>query len=422
VVSIAMCRRTTVRWKASALLVGAAVLLTALSSWVARRSDTRDERQQALEVAASVAAVRIDAAVHRASTTLSLAGAELDAERLADAIGVPVCHRGIRPECATPGVPASPVSADGFGDPATERAEALAAAASRDAGRPGVAVVAARSRSAGTAIVVAVQHPDGRTVALLPLEPGLVVPDAMTQSSADAVSTPLTTEFANGPWSTLAVPEDGISPTAGLTWVTAVQIVVGAAITVAAVAAMAHDQRRLSRRATTDSLTGLPNRAEFERRASRRLTQLDRDGGGACLIVVDLDGFKAINDLGGHAAGDRVLAEAGRRLAAAVRSTDLVGRWGGDEFVLLLAGISDPLAIPDRAAAIAACLRDLPADPTTRLTASVGAAAFPVQGRDLATLLDLADSAMYEVKRRPPASQDGSRSGGDPAPAVPWRP
>ena len=189
---------------------------------------------------------------------------------------------------------------------------------------------------------------------------------------------------------------------------------------------MAHDQRRLSRRATTDSLTGLPNRAEFERRASRRLTQLGRDGGGACLIVVDLDGFKAINDSGGHAAGDRVLAEAGRRLAAAVRSTDLVGRWGGDEFVLLLAGISDPLAIPDRTAAIAACLKDLPADPTTRLTASVGAAAFPVQGRDLATLLDLADRAMYEVKRLNgtvgPTRGQSSRSGGDPAPAVPWRP
>ena len=229
--------------------------------------------------------------------------------------------RGIRPECARPGLPTSPESAEGFGDPAIERAEALAASASRDAGRPGVAVVAARSRSAGTAIVVAVQHPDGRTVALLPLEPGLVVPDVMAQPSADAVSAPLATEFANGPWSTLAVPEGGISPTAGLTWVTAVQIVVGAAITIAAVAAMARDQRRLSRRATTDSLTGLPNRAEFERRASRRLTQLGRDGGGACLIVVDLDGFKAINDSGGHAAGDRVLAR-GRPAARGRRAVD----------------------------------------------------------------------------------------------------
>ena len=397
------------------------MLLTGLSSWVARRADTLDDRQHALEVASSVAAVRIDAAVNRASSTLALVGAELDAQRLADAIGAPVCRRGIRSECARPGAAASEGSAESFGDLAIQEAEALAASASRDAGRPAAAVVAASSPPAASAIVVAVQHPEGRTVALLPIEPGPMVPHVTAEPTDDSVSTPLATEFANGRWSALALSDDPIDATAGLTWMTGLQIVAGAVITMAAIAAMAHDQRRLSRRATTDSLTGLPNRAEFERRASRRLTQLGRDGGGACLIVVDLDGFKAINDSAGHAAGDRVLAEAGRRLAAAVRSTDLVGRWGGDEFVVLLAGISDPLAIPDRTAAIAACLRDLPADPSTRLTASVGAAAFPLQGRDLATLLDLADRAMYEAKRLI-STEDVSRSGGDPAPAVPWRP
>ena len=374
------------------------MLLTGLSSWVAKRSDTRDDRQQTLELAASVAAVRVDGAVNRAATTLSLAGADVDVDRLSEAIGVPVCRRGgTRPECARPGTPDE--SAEPFDDPDVERAEALAASVSSGSGRPGVAVAASTSRSTGTAIVVVVQHADGRTVALLPLEPGLVVPDAMAHPDGDAASTSLTTAFANGPWSTLAVLDGGIDATAGLTWVTAIQIVAGAVITMAAIAAMAHDQRRLRRRATIDGLTGLPNRAEFERRAAGRLTQLGRDGGGACLIVVDLDGFKSINDSAGHAAGDRVLAEAGRRLAGAVRSTDLVGRWGGDEFVLLLGGVSDPLAIPDRTAAIAACLNDLPADQHTRLTASVGAAAFPLQGRDLATLLDLADRAMYEAKR-----------------------
>ena len=124
--------------------------------------------------------------------------------------------------------------------------------------------------------------------------------------------------------------------------------------------------------------------------------------------MIDLDGFKSINDSSGHAAGDRVLAEAGTRLAAAVRSSDLVGRWGGDEFVLLLAGTSDPLAMPERAAAIAACLHDVPRSGGP-LTASVGAAVFPADGRELATLLDLADRAMYAAK--------GARAAG--APAVP---
>ena len=125
--------------------------------------------------------------------------------------------------------------------------------------------------------------------------------------------------------------------------------------------------------------------------------------------MIDLDGFKSINDSSGHAAGDRVLAEAGTRLAAAVRSSDLVGRWGGDEFVLLLAGISDPLAIAERAAKIAACLHDVPRESGGPLAASVGAAMFPADGRELTTLLDLADRAMYAAK--------GARAAG--APAVP---
>jgi diguanylate cyclase (GGDEF)-like protein len=396
-------------------------LLTGLSSWIARRADERDDRHRGLELAASVAAVRVDAAVNRAATTLAFAGDDVDVDRLADAIGVPVCREGVRSGCAQPGGPTTAESAEAFRDPATERAATLAAAASRDAGRAAAAVVAADSTSIGTAIVVVVQLPRSRTVAVLPIEPGLVVLGAASPYEGRSVSAPLTTDFANGAWSTLAVSDDDIAPAAGLTWLTTLEVIAGALVTIVALAAMTRDLRRLRRRATIDALTGLPNRAEFERRAGRRLSDLGRDGRGACLIVVDLDGFKSINDSAGHAAGDKVLAEAGRRLAAAVRSTDLVGRWGGDEFVLLLVGVSDPLAIPDRTAAISACLKDLASDPSMRLTASVGAAAFPLQGRDLGTLLELADRAMYDDKRRP-ATADVSQAGPDGAPAVPWRP
>jgi diguanylate cyclase (GGDEF)-like protein len=403
------------------LLVGAALLLTGLSSWIARRASERDDRHQALELAASVAAVRVDAAVNRVATTLAFAGDDVDVDRLADTIGVPVCREGVRSGCAQPRGSTPVGSAETFGDPATERAETLAAAASRDSGRAAAAVVVADSPSTGTAIVVVAQLPGSRTVALLPLEPGLVVLRPGSAPEGRSVSAPLTTDFANGAWSTLAASDDDVGPAAGLSWLTALEIVAGAAIAITTLVAMTHDQRRLRRRATIDALTDLPNRAEFERQAGRRLTELAREGRGACLIVVDLDGFKSINDSAGHAAGDRVLAEAGRRLAAAVRCSDLVGRWGGDEFVLLLVGVSDPLTIPDRTAAIAACLEDLAADPGVRLTASVGAAAFPLQGRDLGTLLELADRAMYDEKRRP-ATTDVSRSGHDGDPAVRWRP
>ena len=98
------------------------MLLTGLSSWVARRADARDDRHQALELAASVTAVRVDAAVNRAATTLAFADDDVDVDRLADAIGVPVCRDGVRSECARPAAAAADESTDAFQEPATERA------------------------------------------------------------------------------------------------------------------------------------------------------------------------------------------------------------------------------------------------------------------------------------------------------------
>lgn len=401
------------RWKAGALVIGAAMTLAGLSTWIARHADAVDDRNRELELSASLAAVRLDAAISRAATTLALANADVSVERLAEAIGTPVCRRGERLTCAREDGSVVDEPVDGFRDRAAEQAEALAASASRESGRPGVAVVAPDADAPATAVLVVVQHTGIRTIAVLPLDAATVMPDPAGAGGDGTVATPLATDFAAGSWVALAMSDGDVGAFVGLSWAPGVAIVIGGAIAILAVAAIAGEQRRLRRRATTDALTGLPNRAEFERRAARRLTELGRDGRGACLIVVDLDGFKAINDSAGHAAGDRVLAEAGRRLAGAVRATDLVGRWGGDEFVLLLVGIGDPLAIPDRTAAIAACLSDLPARALApsgggRLTASVGAAVFPIQGRDLATLLELADRAMYEAKSRT-------------SPALPWR-
>jgi diguanylate cyclase (GGDEF)-like protein len=175
-------------------------------------------------------------------------------------------------------------------------------------------------------------------------------------------------------------------------------MVVGAVLVVAALVAIARDHRGLRRQATTDALTNLPNRAAFERSAATVLAKVERERTGACLLLVDLDRFKAVNDTLGHAGGDRVLIEAAGRLRRAVRDTDLVGRWGGDEFVILLAGIGDPLAVPDRAAAISASLAGIPTVDGGELTAAVGAAVAPLDGSDLPALLDAADRAMYAAK------------------------
>src|ERR1043165_1799752 len=88
--------------------------------------------------------------------------------------------------------------------------------------------------------------------------------------------------------------------------------------------------------ATHDTLTGLPNRALFDETRGHAIARSARHHRSAALFFLDLDRFKYVNDTLGHGVGDRVLQEAARRLASAVRASDLVARLGGDEFVLLV--------------------------------------------------------------------------------------
>ena len=105
----------------------------------------------------------------------------------------------------------------------------------------------------------------------------------------------------------------------------------------------------LRARATVDGLTGLLNRSAFLDLAENELRRLRRTGTTASIILADLDHFKAINDQFGHSAGDSALQAFARACSGTVRSTDLVGRYGGEEFILLLPGVT-----PDRAREIAA--------------------------------------------------------------------
>ncbi|MBA3235799.1 MAG: GGDEF domain-containing protein [Chloroflexi bacterium] len=101
----------------------------------------------------------------------------------------------------------------------------------------------------------------------------------------------------------------------------------------------AHDAREIARH---DAMTGLLSRPGFDARLEETLRAIRRGAGQAALLAIDLDGFKAVNDAHGHAAGDEVIREIGARLQRSVRLTDAAVRRGGDEFGVLLAGISDP--------------------------------------------------------------------------------
>ncbi len=150
-----------------------------------------------------------------------------------------------------------------------------------------------------------------------------------------------------------------------------------------------------------DELTGVLNRRGLHRavpRADRRRSRRSSDG--FALLIVDLDGFKALNDQYGHAAGDAVLRSVAGRLAASLRSEDAVARWGGDEFVVLLQGIGDAAELEAAARKLEGTLAPPHRVDGVGLSVgvSIGAALFPLHGDDFDKLFAAADRALYAAK------------------------
>ena len=152
---------------------------------------------------------------------------------------------------------------------------------------------------------------------------------------------------------------------------------------------------RLALSATTDPLTGLANRRAFEQRLDDRLAVQSAEP--FSVIMLDVDGLKQVNDAHGHAAGDAVLKEVAAVLRSHVRQEDLVTRWGGDEFVLLLPGL-DHLGAISLARRIGGTLRS--ADGSAAIPVSMGSASFPADGLTAGLLLAAADHSMYVDKRQ----------------------
>jgi diguanylate cyclase (GGDEF)-like protein len=161
------------------------------------------------------------------------------------------------------------------------------------------------------------------------------------------------------------------------------------------------DLARLTRQAQTDSLTNLANRRALDERLDVEVDHARRLGTNVAFVIADIDDFKSINDSYGHQTGDDVLRRVGRAFAEAVRELDLPGRYGGEEFAIVLPGtnLSGARALSEK---IRRNLEELlvttPDGSPFQVTASFGAACFPAQS-GVEELVAAADAALYEAKR-----------------------
>jgi len=161
-------------------------------------------------------------------------------------------------------------------------------------------------------------------------------------------------------------------------------------------------ERRISFLAYHDSLTGLPNRALLAEHLAPALARARRNDTKVALLYLDLDNFKRVNDSLGHAAGDELLRQVGKRLEGVTRASDLLSRQGGDEFLVLLTDLGhDAETVSERVARqIAASLHE-PFEVLAEeldIAASVGISLYPRDALDSEALLDHADAAMYQAK------------------------
>lgn len=161
-----------------------------------------------------------------------------------------------------------------------------------------------------------------------------------------------------------------------------------------------NETERLEHLAHYDQLTNIPNRYLLLDRLKHLILQAERNEDRFALLFIDIDKFKLINDTQGHIFGDKVLIEVALRLKHAIRHSDTLARFGGDEFVILLEKISDK---KDASVMTSALLKALETeliidDKTINISCSIGIATFPDDGTTTDKLLIMADKAMYQTK------------------------
>lgn len=172
--------------------------------------------------------------------------------------------------------------------------------------------------------------------------------------------------------------------------------------TVRLIRAGIHAEQTIRQLSLRDPLTGLANRRFLQENETHLIAGARRSGVQMAVLAIDLDDFKAVNDRYGHAAGDEVLVTAANRMKQLLREADVIARFGGDEFVIVLGQVDDAAAARDVAGRVVDSLcRPMPlaAGGTAQIGASVGIAMCCSDGETLSELLKKADAALYAAKR-----------------------
>jgi len=177
-------------------------------------------------------------------------------------------------------------------------------------------------------------------------------------------------------------------------------VIVGCVIAVRDVSHRKRNEDQLKLWARTDALTGLANRNRFLLALQRPL----KGDGSVAVVYMDLDGFKALNDVRGHTEGDACLQAVGKALETSTRAGDLVARMGGDEFAVMLTSVGGPEAIE----AVTSRFRRAVAALPYGVELSLGVAVYPDDGADATTLIRKADEAMFRDKRERRAARSPS--------------
>jgi diguanylate cyclase (GGDEF)-like protein len=379
-------------------LIGSLVLIVAsLSALVDRLAAQQHETELREQFTASQVAERIegDVAAMRVALQTAAAVGQFDLDALGAAAGpmVTVCRDDLSlTMCAGPD---------------SGRAPAVLAALDVDTtlGRTLVTGPA----TADAPVVIAVPTTTGSLFGLVWIEDRLVVESydvsltAVPVADDGVIDSTLAgvfgADWVDGPYAVSAVSLDPARLDTDEWWFFGLLAGLGMLLLGLGAAAWMADQRVLRSRATVDELTGLLNRSEFERRAEIALANARRHDTSAAVMLVDLDDFKTINDTRGHQFGDLVLTAAAERIRTAVREGDIIGRWGGDEFVVLLPGVDNGATARARAGRVTTALSSTPLIGDVGVTASLGVALFPRHGDTFERLIRAADVAMYSAKR-----------------------